>query len=260
MDLSTRWDELLGLGPQGLRLAEGAALIDAHRTGVDPDSTLADLDDLGARCPGPEFDDIHRYVFDTLGFSGDSGPYHHERNSLLSSVVRRRRGLPILLSIVTLDIAAASGVTLLPVGMPGHFLLRRTDRTLEFVDPFHHGALLGSDGCEELFHRSNGPSPEFGVSYLDPIGPYDVLARVLANLKGTYAAGGDLSNMRWVLDLRSRIPGVPPGERFELAAVLAELGRFEEAAATFDDLADRTDGRAAVAAGHRARAMRAREN
>jgi hypothetical protein len=48
--------------------------------------------------------------------------------------------------------------------------------------------------------------------------------------------------------------------RCVLGAVRAELARFDEAAATFDDLADRTDGRAAVAAGHRARAMRAREN
>lgn len=246
--------------PAELRLAEPIALIDAARTGLDPDEQLARLDHLAADCTDDSFDAVHRHLFEEEGFTGDPDHYHHERNSLLSTVLDRRRGLPILLSVVAIDVAAQRHVTLHPIGMPGHFLVRHDGATRVYVDPFDAGSLLDVEGCAALFRRSNGPSPPFLPSLLDPVEPLAVIARVLANLRGTYAAGGDLANLRWVLELRSEIPGIPVVEAFERAAVLDELGRHDDAAEVLDALADDPDERVVTAAGHRARALRARNN
>lgn len=260
VDHSDRWRRLMALDPSHLRVADAVAVIDSVRTGIDPDETLARLDQMAATCPGGGFDEVHRHLFSTLGFGGDLDHYHHERNSLLSSVLDRRRGLPILVAVVTSDVAAQRDVSLLPVGMPGHFLLRHDGDPPTFIDAFGGGTLLDVAGCEALFRRTNGPSPRFTASMLAPTAPHDVVVRVLNNLKGTYSATGDLANLRWVLELRAGVPGVPDAEAFERAAVLDELGRHDDAADVLDDLARRTDGQVAAAAAHRSRALRARNN
>jgi len=247
--------------PQTWRLAEAAALVDAMRTGQDPEAQLERLDRIAAECAEPTFDAVHRLLFSDLGFDGQLAHYHHEHNSLLSHALDSRHGLPILLSIVTIDVAASNGVELMPVGMPGHFLLRHDGAShTVYLDAFGGGTLLDAAGCEVLFRRSNGPSAPFGHSQLDPIGPQEVVARLLANLRGTYAASGDLSHLRWILELRSDLPGIPAVEAFERAAVLDELGRHDEAAEVLDGLVDHVDTRVATAASHRARALRARNN
>jgi len=246
--------------PHTVRLAEAVALVDEARTGIDAGETLGRLDAIADGCPGPTVDDVRRHLFETLGFRGDVEHYHHERNSLLSAVIDRRRGLPILLSVLTIDVGGRRGVTLEPIGMPGHFLVRHPGPPPVYLDPFDRGALVDRAACEALFRRSNGPARAFDPSLLEPVGPHEVIARVLTNLKGTYTAAGDLADLRWVLEMRTAVPGIPQVERLEHAAVLAELGRHDDAARVLDGLAEGAEGRLADAARHRGRALRARNN
>ena len=246
--------------PATWRLAEPVAVIDAVRTGNDPDDTLGRLDALAASGGGPSFDAVHRLLFETLELRGPTDQYDHERNSLVSQVIDRRRGLPILLAVVAIDIAAAHDVELTPIGMPGHFLLRHEEDPATFIDAFDGGTLLDEVGCEALFRRSQGPGPAFGAAMLVPAPADEVVARVLANLRATYARRGDLAQLRWVLELRSSVPGVPVVEAFERSAVLDELGRHDEAAEVLDALVDHPDERVATAANHRSQALRARYN
>ena len=64
----------------------------------------------------------------------------------IDEVIQRRRGLPILLSIVTIEVAARVGLHLDPIGFPGHFLVSpREGEPRFYVDPFHAGAILRQD-------------------------------------------------------------------------------------------------------------------
>jgi hypothetical protein len=83
---------------------------------------------------------------------------------------------------------------------------------------------------------------------------------VLANLRATYARRGDLAQLRWVLELRSTVPGVPVVEAFERSAVLDDLGHHDEAAEVLHPLVSHPDERVATAANHRSQALRARFN
>ena len=55
----------------------------------------------------------------------------------------RRRGLPILLSVVYIEVARRHGVGIDGIGFPGHFIV--SPRGVEprfFIDPFHKGLIL----------------------------------------------------------------------------------------------------------------------
>jgi len=211
-------------------LDEACLLVAAHaRPDLDEASELSRLDELAAACAPGELASVVHELFEVQGFAGDSETYHDARNSLLDQVLDRRRGLPITLSVVLVEVGRRAGVSLVGVGMPGHFLVR-TAEGATFVDAFAGGELLDRDGCEERFRAVHGTDEPFDASYLAPVGGRQIVARVLANLRSVYGRRGDLANMAWVLRLRSLIPGVDPRELEHLAHVEARLGRFRAAA------------------------------
>jgi regulator of sirC expression with transglutaminase-like and TPR domain len=226
-------------GPEEeLRLDEAALLIAAHaHPDLDVGAELARLDRLAAACRERTLDGWRHHVFDVLGFSGDSESYYDPDNSYLDTVIRRRKGIPITLSVVGIEIGRRLGLDLVGVGMPGHFLLRPADDPDLFVDPFAGGRLLDRQGCRERFRAVHPAGEHFSDSYLDPVGPRDVVARLLANLKSIFVESGDLGGLEWVMELRLAIPGMPVLERRDRARARAAAGRFRMAAEELEDLA-----------------------
>lgn len=230
------------------------------RPGLDLDEEAARLDELAAGCGEPTFDGLRRHLFRDLGFRGDRDDYHDPRNSLLDEVLRRRLGIPISLAVLTMGVGRRLAVPLVGVGMPGHFLVGdRVDPDV-FLDPFHGGAVLDPGGCERLFRSLHGRAAAFHPSYLQPVGTFAIVARILANLRATFTARRDHAGLRWVLELRMLVPGVPAEERAELAAALAATGAFTEAADQLDALTLLVDDDAAADYAARAERLRSRLN
>src|SRR3546814_14208869 len=65
---------------------------------------------------------INRHLFEDLGYAGDHDQYYDPRNSYLNEVFERRRGNPISLAMVQMEVARRLGVPLDGVSFPGHFL------------------------------------------------------------------------------------------------------------------------------------------
>ncbi len=227
-------------GPEDeLPLDEAALLIAAHAyPDLDIGFEMQLLDGLAERCPEPTLEGWRRYLFVDQGFSGNVDDYYDPDNSFLNKVLERRTGLPITLSVLGLVVGRRLGLRLAGVGLPGHFLLRHeTDGPPVFVDPFAGGRVLDREACIERFRAVNGLSAPFVESYLDPVGPREILGRMLANLRAIYATKGELEGLAWVFALRLAIPGTPPIERRELARVLGSTGEFAEAAEVLEGLA-----------------------
>jgi regulator of sirC expression with transglutaminase-like and TPR domain len=235
---TTELEALLALPERELPLDRALLLLAVHaRPDLDVEAGLGSLDRLAAGVREPTLDGLVRYLFEDLGFRGNRDDYYDPDNSFLDRVVERRSGIPITLSILTMEVGRRVGVPLVGVGMPGHFLLRdQVDQGL-FIDPFGGGARLRLAEVEALFHRLHGPAAPFDPALLEPTGRHEILARVLGNLRAIYAQRRDRRSLVWVLRLRSRIPGVPPAEREALADVLASLGRWDEAADELEALA-----------------------
>lgn len=242
MDPSSRFKALLD-GPEAeIRLDEAALLVAAHAyPELDIDHELSRLDELADTCFAPTLDALVRHLFVDLGFAGNDVDYYDPRNSYLNDVTARRTGIPITLSVLTIEVGRRLGVPLAGVSMPGHFLLRDRVDTEVFVDPFARGAIIDRRAAQRAFHAVHGDDAPFSGEHLDPVGAHAILARLLANLKGIFAARNDSRSLAWVLSLRVDIPGVPLEERRELAGVLTGCGRFGAAAAQFEALAELYD-------------------
>jgi hypothetical protein len=237
MEVVERFAELVRRPEPDLGLAEGALLIASGADpGLDPAPSLAALDQFSEGV-----DDIVglcRRLFVELGFRGDPRDYYSPVNSFLHRVLERRRGIPITLSVVTLEVARRAGLPLQAIGMPAHFLVRDPGSGL-YVDSFG-ATVLDETGCEALFREVSGVGPEvpFGPELLPIVGPREILGRILLNLARTYRVNAEPGNLEWVMRLRLVIPGVPPAEGLQLARAVAAQGRVGEAARELESRAE----------------------
>ena len=222
--------------------------------------SIARLDELAARCDEPVLAEVSHQLFGIEGFHGNDDDYYDPRNSYLDEVLVRRTGIPITLSIVLLEVARRVGVPLVGVSMPGHFLVRLSGEPPVLLDPFAGGLLLSEAECAERFAAVQGPGVPFDPRYLEPVGPLEILARMLNNLRTIHLNRQDSRNLEWVLRLRSLLPGATIEERTERAGVLAALGRFDDAADLLDDLAEEAPDERSTTLRSRALGLRARLN
>jgi len=159
---------------------------------------------------------LNEHLFRTMKFRGDDGDYHNPRNSYVNEVVARRKGLPIALSIIYLDIAARLELAMDGVGLPGHFIVRYVgEGAVEevFVDPYHEGRILSKQECEELVNKLSGGRLPWHDDYLRGVDNRYILTRVLNNLKGCYAR---LSDRRRGLRIQNYLLALHPDAAHEL--------------------------------------------
>lgn len=145
---------------------------------------------------------INLYLFDHFQFRGNDGEYYDPRNSCLNSVISRRMGIPISLSVVYIEIARRLSRQVTGVGLPGHFIVSyNPGNTRYFIDPFHNGRVLTFDDCRKLALDTSGVDIRFDPAYLQPVTNRQILIRMLTNLKTIYIRGRALDKARQVLDL-----------------------------------------------------------
>ncbi|MDQ3570156.1 MAG: transglutaminase-like domain-containing protein [Actinomycetota bacterium] len=260
-DPTARFAELITGDDTEIPLDEAALLIAAHAyPDLDVAAELARLDKIAEGCPPGQLDGLRHHLFEVLGFSGNTGHYDDPRNSFLNEVLQRRLGIPISLAVVTMEVGRRVGVPFEGIGMPGHFLVRHAMTPRVLVDPFAGGRILEDAECETLFRSVYGESAPFDPSMVVPVGKRAILARMLANLRHLYLARGDVWSTGWVLVLRTLIPASSAPEMADVAATEAALGRFEEAAAMLEDLADQLPEEPADRARAEAKLQRSRLN
>ena len=130
-----------------------------------------------------------RYLFEEMGFRGNSADYYHPDNSYFNRVLATRAGIPITLSLLFLEVARRVGLRCSGVGMPGHFLVGLAGGEL-YLDPFHAAAPLTAADCRRLAEGLFGPRMAWRDDYLTPCTKYEFLFRLLNNLKVVYERHG----------------------------------------------------------------------
>jgi regulator of sirC expression with transglutaminase-like and TPR domain len=244
VDLTARWVELMRHPDDEVPLGEAALVISGHANpGLDIAAQLRRLDELATRVGTADLAALCRVVFDELGLRGDIDTYDDPLNSYIDRVLDRRRGIPISLSVVLIEIGTRCGLHLEGVGMPGHFLVRDVAAPELLIDAFDGGRRLDPPGCERLLRQVTGTRADLTPEMLATTPRQAILARMLANLDRSFERRTDYRSLLWVTQLRLAIPDLPPGDRVQLAGRLGGLGRFDEAARILEDLAER-DGAA----------------
>lgn len=212
--------------------------VGADADGTDLVAVRAGLDDLAKGVEEATVEGVVAHLVG-LGLGGDPSDYASPAASFLPDVVRRRRGLPILLAAVAVEVGRRVGVEAHVVGMPGHVLVSDgTVPPLQLADPFHRRAHLTPADARALYQQIHGEGVPWDDGHLRPVGPRAVVARILANLANRYRADSRHRDEAVALGLRSLVPGVPVAEKGTLAAALARSGAFDRAADELEALAD----------------------
>jgi regulator of sirC expression with transglutaminase-like and TPR domain len=197
---------------------------------------------------------------DRHGFRGYGDDYGDLRASLLHEVVERRRGLPILLSVVYLDVARRAGIPAYGVGLPGHFVVAVGEpESATLLDPYVGGRLTS---LPELSTRVPD-GVDLAAADVAPWQPVDIVARVLNNIRVLAARTGDVRTRLWAADLSLLLPTHHVELRRERGELRARLGDYLGAAHDLEQyaeaVADTDDDRAEEALGE-ARMVRSRLN
>ncbi len=212
---------------------------------LDPQAVLADIDALAERlkrrlpadvAPMQKLRLLNRYFFQELGFAGNVNDYYDARNSYLPEVLRTRRGIPITLALVYIEIAGQLGLAAHGVSFPGHFLVKLSlPRGEVVIDPFSGHSLSREELDERLapYRRQRGLVGEFEAPlglFLQAAPPRDVIARLLRNLKEIHRTADDTPRLLAVLDRLVVLLPEAWEERRDRGLARAELGRPQDAA------------------------------
>ncbi|MFB7331979.1 tetratricopeptide repeat protein [Streptomyces adustus] len=197
------------------------------------------------------------------GFGGSPADYQWLGSSLLHEVLRRRRGLPILLSVVWMEVARRAGAPVYGVALPGHFVVGFGPQDEQVLaDPFDGGRLLSGADAELLVVGATGA--RLTPSMLTPADPLEVVGRVLNNVRAWASARPERSDVAlWAVELALLLPAHPARLRYERAQILVQRGDFVAGAAEMEvyaDLVDVVDASLAEKVRGQATAARARLN
>jgi len=134
---------------------------------------------------------LNKFLFRELGFSGNTGEYYDPRNSYINEVLERRRGIPISLSVVYMELGRRLGLDLVGVSFPGHFLVKLPYGGGEVViDPYNGGISLSAEDLTDRLQGVFDVAIESPAPFLAPASNKHILIRMLANLKGIYQQQG----------------------------------------------------------------------
>ena len=251
LDLSTptplQYFAVLVRSDEQLPLLEAAAsLAQDEYPELDVQQVLGDMDHLAARLrrrAAPEAPALDRlralgqFFFGDLGFGGNVNDYYNPDNSYLHRVLHTRRGIPISLAVLWLELAQGLGLNVQGIGFPGHFLVQVTlDEGRVVIDPFT-GQSLGRGELRERIEEFHPqlpytPSSDLPLAlYLRPASPRQILARMLRNLQDIHRTQEDWQRF---VPVQDRLIALLPDawtEYRDRGLALAELGERARARA-----------------------------
>lgn len=243
---------------QGLNLLEAAiSLAQDDHPQLDVQAVLANVDGLARRlreriardaAPAQRLRLLTHFFHRELGFAGNLNNYYATDNSYVHRVLETRRGLPITLAVLLLELAEQAGLRASGVAFPGHFLVKcKVGLGEAIIDPFTGESLSPSrlDERLALYRQGSGLPDDLELPlefFLRAATPRQILGRMLRNLKEVHRAAEDWPRLLAVQQRLVILLPSDPAERRDRGLVLASLGAFAAAAEDLSFyLAERAD-------------------
>jgi regulator of sirC expression with transglutaminase-like and TPR domain len=234
--------DLIALPEPSLDLAIGALLVArVEHPNLSPAHSLMHLDELAAASGVARVQDplkaLHRlreFLFEEEGFRGNADDYYDPRNSCLNDVLERRLGIPITLSLVVMEVGRRTGIDIVGVGLPGHFVVRaQVGSEPVLLDPFDGGAVLTPERAAALVTRALGRRVTLTDAHFAPIGKRQILTRMLMNLRAIYCRRGEWDKALAVFDRLLVLDEQAPHLR-DRGTVLVKLGQLHRGASDWE--------------------------
>jgi regulator of sirC expression with transglutaminase-like and TPR domain len=180
---------------------------------------------------------LNHFFFQELTFAGNINNYYDPDNSYIHQVIHSRRGIPISLAIIYIELGQQIGLNMKGISFPGHFLMKLSVQSGDIVlDPMN-GASLSREDLEERL-APYLQQQEYGdelplAAYLRAAHPREILARMLRNLKAIFTEA-----KRWqeLLDVQERLVILLPDEITERRDRGLAYANLTEPQAALDDI------------------------
>jgi regulator of sirC expression with transglutaminase-like and TPR domain len=221
-------EEPIDLAPYRQHVAQmSAAVADlVHRRGATPEA-LAEV------------------IARSFAYRGDTETYDDLQNADLVRVIERRRGLPVALAILYLQVARDQGWDAVGLNFPGHFLIRvAIDGARHVVDPFNDGLVRDAADLRELTKKVLGPNAQPNPSYYDPVSDRQVLLRLENNIRLRLVQREDWTGAMRIVDRMLAIGPDQPVLQYEAGQINVRLDKRRAAIANFERFLLLDDGRA----------------
>ena len=182
---------------------------------LDVQQVLGDVDQLLARLKRRVPPDapamqrlraLNQFFFQDLNFGGNVNDYYDPDNSFVHVLLKTRRGIPITLAVLWLELAQGMDLHARGLSFPGHFMVKvNLPKGQVVMDPFTGQSLSREELAERLQPlnqrdaRPDDMEPPLGL-YLQPAAPRDIMSRMLRNLKHIYRQQEDWARLIPVLD------------------------------------------------------------
>jgi regulator of sirC expression with transglutaminase-like and TPR domain len=211
---------------------------------LDVQGVLAQIDALAARikqriaadtAPLQRLRYLNRYFFQELGFAGNVNDYYAPENSYLHRVLVTRRGIPISLALIFIELAQQIGLEARGISFPGHFLIKlKMPQGEVVIDPFSGRSLSREDLDERIapYRRRHGLAGDAELPlglFLQTAAPRAVVARMLRNLKEIHRGAEDWQALLLIMQRLVVLLPEDWEERRDRGLVRAELGDVEGA-------------------------------
>jgi regulator of sirC expression with transglutaminase-like and TPR domain len=187
---------------------------------------------------------LNQFFYRDLAFSGNVNNYYDPDNSYPHTVLRSRRGIPISLAVLWLELAQGLGLNARGVAFPGHFMVKvNLPKGQVVIDPFTGQSLSREDLSERLMpfkHLNDLSESEMAESdiplglYLQSAKPRDIITRMLHNLKEVHKTAEDWQRMIPVQDRQIALNPEVWSEYRDRGLAFAELGKATAAVRDFD--------------------------
>lgn len=225
-------------------LEAAASLAQDEYPDLDVQQVLGDVDQLQARLarrvtadapPIQRLRALSQFFYRDLGFGGNVNNYYDADNSYLNAVLRTRKGIPISLAVLWMELAQGLKLDAYGVGFPGHFLVKVTlPQGQVVIDPFTGQSFSREELIERLepYQRTHGLVDDFEVPlglFLQPCPPRDILARMLRNLKEIHRTAEDWPRLLAVSERLVRLLPTAWDELRDRGLVHAELAHHQQA-------------------------------
>jgi regulator of sirC expression with transglutaminase-like and TPR domain len=179
---------------------------------------------------------LNTVLFEDYGYASET--YNDLRNADLMSVIDRRRGLPIALSILYIHAARAQGWAIEGVNFPGHFLLRlRAGGTTAIVDPFNGGRVRGAEDLGKLIKAMAGDDAELQPEHCQPAGNRQMLLRLQNNIKLRLLRDNKPAEAAAVVERMLLIAPEEPTLWHEAGVLQGKIGNLRASMAALETLA-----------------------
>lgn len=225
-------------------LEAAAAIAQDEEPTLDIQAVLATCDALMVRLkrrlkrdaePIRQLTALNQFFYQELGFSGNANNFYAPENSYLNEVFRTRRGIPISIAVIWLELARGLGLQADGVSFPGHFLVKVTlPEGLVVLDPLT-GQSLGLERLSEQLlpfrnRTEDGEDADTPLGlYLQPATPRDILTRMLRNMKEIFSSQTDWPRLKCVLDRLIVLNPDALYERRDRGLACIEMGLNEQA-------------------------------